>query len=73
MSVALKHVLRDCAQLVLLLDADFLVSRGLSDPEHYPFLQSLTAGQRLVVLPAFETSDETQAAAKNASLVAYGA
>ena len=53
------------AQALLLLDADFLPSRGLSEelaaPESYATLLRALAHKQAIVLPAFETADDGEA------------
>jgi hypothetical protein len=44
-------------QLVMLDDVDFIVSGGLSDPEHYPAILRLCRAGKAVVLPALEPAD----------------
>ena len=59
-SAASRACLAACAQVVLLLDADFIVSHDLHEALTQPdkaaaLMEDLTANRRAVVLPAFET------------------
>lgn len=41
----------------MLDDVDFIVSSGLSDPEHYGSILRQTRAGKAVMLPAFEPAD----------------
>ncbi len=70
--IIIRYSLCDQLQMVLPLDVDFLVSSGLSVPEHNQQLLEMMTGGAAIVIPAWETTAGTEAGSQAATDAVLG-